>query len=192
MLGLYLGCCPIHWHLSSRGHIVLCVICQLLWQTKVSNLAGRMRNNSDIFRLYTPKYIYLQCIEMIVINYTDYTQLIKVWLQNVMTHVHQGTWQLPKQNRTSILYIRSYFTQVIYNIRKQCTNLYLAIESLAEQDVPCCQVPVDKPSPWEVPHTLSNLLAEGQQLLWQTFISNGARAGWEEQTNGLCYEVWLS
>ena len=60
----------------------------------------------------------------------------------------------------------------------QCTHL--ATELLAEQDVPCCQVPVDEPSPWEVPHTLSNLLAEGQQLLWQTFFNNGPRAGWGE------------
>ena len=69
--------------------------------------------------------------------------------------------------------------RVVINIvcSSQCTHL--ATELLAEQDVPCCQVPVDEPSPWEVPHTLSNLLAEGQQLLWQTFINNGPRAKWQ-------------
>ena len=34
----HLGCSPLHWHLPSWGHIILCFICQLFWQTKVSNL----------------------------------------------------------------------------------------------------------------------------------------------------------
>ena len=54
-----------------------------------------------------------------------------------------------------------YYTMNIYSIQAEvryCT--YFATESIADQDVPCCQVPVDKPSLCQVPHTISNLLAE--------------------------------
>ena len=68
------------------------------------------------------------------------------------------------------------------NIVCSSQRTHLATELLAEQDVPCCQVPVDEPSPWEVPHTLSNLLQK---------VSSCFGRPSSTMVSGLGDKVWL-
>ena len=53
--------------------------------------------------------------------------------------------------------------------------MYLALETLVQQDIPCCQVAMDVALMCKIAHSISYLTAERQQLLreggfhWGTF-----------------------
>ena len=135
---------------------------------------------------------YATTVVVLLLNHSYHRYLYQRSNELLSNHLVTCSWDLQMAACTSliaelvsithsneVLWHAFAMRSTVCSCSSHCTNL--ATEFLTKQDVPCCQVPVDKPSPWEVPHTLSNLLAEGQQLLWQTFISNGARAGREEE-----------
>ena len=132
---------------------------------------GHVANN-NVLQLHKPQALSTSLAPSLLRSHST--------LCHLPTSLTYQSQQSGKKKHPNSIVTYSWLRLVMRSTVCSCSNHWtnLATEFLTEQDVPCCQVPVDKPSPWEVPHTLSNLLAEGQQLLWQTFISNGARAGW--------------